>query len=216
MRALRLTVDLVAGILASVVLTSCRGPTTPPAPSGPPKSVRALARLEPAGGVINIGVPPGERPCWNCWSAITIPEPVRTKELLARLGSYPLRKAEYDLAVSQRDEARSQLAAIQANGAQELAQAKLRRQIVVEVEPLEIKAQKGQGGLPRKAIDKRPVQSVEAAVTREVHGAGTAARTAGAAGVAGGDRAGGCPVAPRQGRAGPRPQCAGAPTCSCG
>jgi HlyD family secretion protein len=70
------------------------------------------------------------------------PQPVRAKELLARLGSYPLRKAEYDLAVSQRDEARSQLAAIRANGAQELAQAKVRREIVVAVEPLEIKAQK--------------------------------------------------------------------------
>jgi HlyD family secretion protein len=69
-------------------------------------------------------------------------QPVRAKDLLARLGSYPLRKADYDLAVSQRNEARSQLAAIRANGAEELAQAKVRRQIVVEVEPLDIKAQK--------------------------------------------------------------------------
>jgi HlyD family secretion protein len=68
-------------------------------------------------------------------------QPVRAKELLARLGSYPLRKADYNLAVSQRDEARAQLAAIRANGAQELAQAKLKRQMVVDVEPLEIAAQ---------------------------------------------------------------------------
>ena len=91
--------------------------------------------------MINVGVPPGER-LLEVLVRDDHPQPVRAKELLARLGSYPLRKAEYDLAVSQRDEARSQLAAIQANGAQELAQAKLRRQIVVEVEPLEIKAQK--------------------------------------------------------------------------
>jgi HlyD family secretion protein len=103
--------------------------------------VRALARLDPAGGVINIGVPPGDR-LQEVLVQANHSQPIRAKELLARLGSYSMRKAEYDLAVSQRDEARSQLAAIRANGAEELAQAKVRRQLVVEVEPLEIKAQK--------------------------------------------------------------------------
>jgi HlyD family secretion protein len=91
--------------------------------------------------VINIGAPPGER-LQEVLVHDNQSQPVRAKELLARLGSYPLRKADYDLAVSQRDEARAQLAAIRANGAQELAQAKLKRQMVVEVEPLEIAAQK--------------------------------------------------------------------------
>jgi HlyD family secretion protein len=91
--------------------------------------------------VINVGVTPGER-LQEVLVHDNDPQPVSAKQLLARLGSYPLRKADYDLAVSQRDEARSQLEAIRANGAQEIAQAKVRRQIVVEVEPLEIKAQK--------------------------------------------------------------------------
>jgi HlyD family secretion protein len=97
--------------------------------------------LEPAGGVINVGVLPGER-LMEVLVHDNDQQPVSAKQLLARLGSYPVRKADYDLAVSQRDEARSQLAAIRANGAQEIAQAKVRRQIVVDVEPLEIKAQK--------------------------------------------------------------------------
>jgi HlyD family secretion protein len=142
MFALRwLTFNVAVGLLTLVVLPGCQGSKTPPPPSGPPKSVGALARLEPAGGVINVGVTPGER-----LQEVMVHEkdsqPVRAKDLLARLESYPLRKADYDLAVSQRDEARLQLAAIRANGAEELAQAKVRRQIVVEVEPLEIKAQK--------------------------------------------------------------------------
>jgi HlyD family secretion protein len=137
----RLTFTVTVGFLTLVVLPGCERSTTPPLSSGEPKSVGALARLEPAGGVINVGVPPGER-LMEVPVHDNQPQPVRAKELLARLGSYPLRKADYDLAVSQRDEARSQLAAIRANGAQEIAQAKVRRQIVVEVEPLEIKAQK--------------------------------------------------------------------------
>src|SRR6516162_8796616 len=136
----RLTFTVAVCLLTFAVLPGCQRSTTPP-PSGPPKSVGALAHLRPGDGVISIGAPPGER-----LQEVLVHEndsqPVRAKDLLARLGSYPLRKAEYDLAVSQRDEARSQLAAIRANGAQELAQAKVRRQIIVEVEPLEIKAQK--------------------------------------------------------------------------
>jgi HlyD family secretion protein len=160
MCALRLSVSLAVGILVSVVLTSCQHSTTPLAPSAPPKSVRSLARLEPAGGVINVGVPPGER-LLEVLVRDDQSQPVRAKELLARLGSYPLRKVEYDLAVSQRDEARSQLAAIQANGAQELAQAKVRRQIVVEVEPLEIKAQKD-----KVAYLEKQLTSVRSNLTR--------------------------------------------------
>src|SRR6516165_4038602 len=137
----RLTFRLAVGLLTFVVLPGCQRATTPPPPSGPPKSVGALARLEPAGGVINVGVTPGER-LQEVLVHDNDPQPVSAKQLLARLGSYPLRKADYDLAVSQRDEARSQLEAIRANGAQEIAQAKVRRQIVVEVEPLDIKAQK--------------------------------------------------------------------------
>jgi HlyD family secretion protein len=105
------------------------------------KSVRALARLEPSGGVIDVGVPPGER-ILEVFVRENQPELVNAGDLLAKLGSYPLRKAEYDLAVSQRDEARKQLAAIRESGASELAQAKVRRQLVVEVEPLDTKAQK--------------------------------------------------------------------------
>src|SRR6516225_4187240 len=137
----RLIFNVAVGFLTFVVLAGCQRSTTPPPPSGPSKSVGALARLQPRDGVINVGVTPGER-----LQEVLVHEndsqPVRAKDLLARLGSYPLRKADYDLAVSQRDEARAQLAAIRANGAEELAQAKVRRQIVVEVEPLDIKAQK--------------------------------------------------------------------------
>jgi HlyD family secretion protein len=139
--ARRLIFNVAVGFLSFVVLPGCQRSTTPPPPSGPSKSVGALARLQPGDGVINVGVTPGER-----LQEVLVHEndsqPVRAKDLLARLGSYPLRKADYDLAVSQRDEARAQLAAIRANGAEELAQAKVRRQIVVEVEPLDIKAQK--------------------------------------------------------------------------
>ena len=137
----RLTFNVVVCLLTFAVLPGCQRSTTPPPPPGLPKSVGALAHLEPAGGVINVGVPPGER-LLEVLVHENDSQPVRAKDLLARLGSYPLRKADYDLAVSQRDEARSQLAAIRANGAEELAQAKVRRQIVVEVEPLDIKAQK--------------------------------------------------------------------------
>jgi HlyD family secretion protein len=137
----RLIFNVAAGFLTFVVLPGCEHSTTPPPSSEPPKSVGALARLEPAGGVIDVGVAPGER-LLEVLVHNNYPRPVRAKELLARLVSFPLRKAEYDLAVSQRDEARAQLAAVRANGAQELAQARVRRQIVVEVEPLDIVAQK--------------------------------------------------------------------------
>jgi len=137
----RLTFNVAVGLMALVVLPGCQGSKAPPPPSGPSKSVGALARLQPGDGVINVGVAPGER-LLEVLVHENDSKAVSANQLLARLGSYPLRKAEHDLAVSQRDEARSQLAAIRANGAQELAQAKVRRQIVVEVEPLDIKAQK--------------------------------------------------------------------------
>jgi HlyD family secretion protein len=163
----RLTLNVVVGILPFVVLTGCERSTTPPPSSGLPKSVRALARLEPAGGVISIGVPPGERLLEVLVDDNHL-QSVSAKELLARLGSYPLRKAEYDLAVSQRDEARAQLAAIRASGAQELAAAKVRRQQVVDVEPLEIKAQKDKVDYLKQQLataraDLSRVQSLEKA-----------------------------------------------------
>jgi len=101
--------------------------------------------------VINVGVPPGERLA-EIFVRDNQPELVNAGDLLARLGSYPLRKAQYDLAVSQRDEARKQLAAIRDSGASELAQAKVRRQIVVEVEPLDIKSQKDKVAFLEKSL----------------------------------------------------------------
>jgi HlyD family secretion protein len=148
----RLTFDARACLLIFAALPGCQPSTTAPAPSGPSKSVRALARLEPAGGVIDVGVTPGER-LLEVLVHYNHSQPIRAGEVLARLASHPLRKAEYDLAVSQRDEARSQLAAIRASGAQELAQAKVRRQIIVDVEPLEIKAQKDKVAYLEKQLD---------------------------------------------------------------
>ena len=125
----------------AISLPGCQRSTTAPLPSGPPKSIGALAHLEPAGEVINVGVPPGER-LQEVLVHDNDPHPVHARDLLARLGSYPLRKAEYDLAVSQRDEARAQLTAVRASGAEEMAQAKVRRQMVVDAEPHDIAAQK--------------------------------------------------------------------------
>jgi hypothetical protein len=56
----RLTFNVGTVFLIFSVLPVSQGSTTPSPPSCPPKSVRAL-HLEPAGGVLEVGVPPGER-----------------------------------------------------------------------------------------------------------------------------------------------------------
>lgn len=74
----------------------------PAAPGENDAPVRALARLEPAGGVISINGTPGDR---LEKINVRMGDHVKTGDLLATLESHALRKTERDLAASQLHEA---------------------------------------------------------------------------------------------------------------
>jgi HlyD family secretion protein len=115
--------------------------------------VEALGRLEPEGGILNIGVgvPMGDR-----LSSILVHEgdEVAKGQELARLESYEDRRAECDLAASQLTEARDRLAAITVNGICQIEEAKIRIQQIEEIEPLDIRAQASKVELLRDQLSR--------------------------------------------------------------
>jgi len=101
-----------------------RKPAPQPAATGEPrparKTVSALGRLQPRGGVIDIGGMAGERV-----DRIMVEEgdKVTAGQILAYLGSYPLRQSELQLAELQRSEAKARSQAEQTYGAAMVAEA---------------------------------------------------------------------------------------------
>lgn len=126
-----------------------------PAASTPstPSRVEALGRLEPEGGILNVGVgvPMGDR-----LSTILVQEgdEVRKGQELARLESYEDRRAEHALADSQLTEARDRLASITANGMSQIEEAKIRLRQIEEIEPLDIRAQTSKVELLRDQLSR--------------------------------------------------------------
>ena len=139
--------------LATAGLIGCTTEPNPPAPISPQPSrslsVSALGRLEPAGGVINLGVPPGDG-----LHELLVKEGdvVKAGQVLARLASYPDRLAERDLAASQFEEAKARLAAMKTNGDRQREEARLRIQQTREIEPLDIQAQADKVSLLREQL----------------------------------------------------------------
>lgn len=119
-------------LIAAGILGCNHAPAPPPLPE--PTTVRALGRLEPAGGVRAISVPLGDRV-----RQVLVEEGERVQEgqQLALLESYPDRQAELALVQSQRDEARARLAAITANGTKQLEEAAVRIQQLRDLRPFD-------------------------------------------------------------------------------
>ena len=115
--------------------------------------VKALGRLEPEGGILNIGVgvPMGDR-----LSAVLVKEgqEVTKDQELARLESYESRRAERDLAAGQLTEAHNRLKAITDNGKCQIDEAKIRIRQIEEIEPLDIQAQTSKVGLLRDQLSR--------------------------------------------------------------
>jgi HlyD family secretion protein len=126
----------------------CNLSPSPPAVAEPaegrPATVKALGRLEPAGGVLSIGVPVPDR-----LGEVLVREGdlVEKGQELARLDSHADRLAERDLAASQLEEAKARLAAVTASGEKQLEEAKIQIQQVREIEPLDLQAQAEKVGL---------------------------------------------------------------------
>ena len=99
--------------------------------------VVARGRLEPDGGVINVGVA-GDR-----LQSVAVSEGqlVSTGDKLAVLDSHPDRLAEYNLAKIQLDDARRRQAAVKEACDCAIEEAIIRKEQVEKVEPLDIQAQ---------------------------------------------------------------------------
>jgi HlyD family secretion protein len=139
------------GIVGPFRSSSDQAPTA--ADKLPPNRVEALGRLEPEGGMVNIGVgvPMGDR-----LSSVFVKEgqEVTKDQELARLESYEIRRAERDLAASQLAEARDRLAAVTANGNCQIEEAKIRIRQIEEIEPLDIRAQTSKVELLRDQLGR--------------------------------------------------------------
>lgn len=114
-------------IAALVCLAGCRGgagapPPDAAQPAGPPPVVGALGRIEPAGGVVNVGGIPGER---LERLLVAVGDEVSAGDELARLAGDDLRAADCEAACLQRDQARARIAAQRELAAATLAEAQL-------------------------------------------------------------------------------------------
>ena len=130
-------------LLFLALLAGCES-TSPALPPPDPETVKALGRLEPAGGVIPLGVPGADR-----LGAVLVAEGdwVEQGQDLAHLESHADRLAERDLADSQLKEAKERLAAVTAATNKQIEEAKIHLQQVQEVEPLDIQAQEEKVGV---------------------------------------------------------------------
>lgn len=102
------------------------------------RPVVAHGRLEPEGGVINVGVPVGDR-----LERVLAEEGAQVKsgQELARLESYPDRLADRNLAASQLQEAQNRLTAVTAAGKASIREAEIRIQQIQKLDPLDVRAQ---------------------------------------------------------------------------
>jgi HlyD family secretion protein len=101
-------------------------------------SVGALGRLEPAGGVIRVAGPPGER-----LGELLVAEGERVVagQVLARLESYSERLAEREYAAAQLQEARARLEAETRFGQAQIEEARTRLSQLDEPQQLQIRSQ---------------------------------------------------------------------------
>ncbi len=141
--------SVVVSLLAYVawqrsgVPPEARGPAAV-ATSDPRRSVRALGRLQPEGGVISVGIPGGDQ-----LRELLVQEGdvVEQGQVLARLQSHADRLAEKELAAGQLAEAQQRLAAAVANGEAQLQEARIRLRQCNEIGPLDLAAQEARVGL---------------------------------------------------------------------
>lgn len=122
------------------------------------QSVVALGRLEPDGGIINVGVSVPDRV-----ESIAVKEgdEVKKEQKLAQLESHDDRVADRNLTNAQLDEARKRLLTINASGQAQIKEAESLLKYAKEVEPKEIAAQQA-----RVRLLEKSQQSAEAELKR--------------------------------------------------
>lgn len=114
------------------------------------KSVRGLGRLQPNGGVINLGGPSGDR-----IREILVREgdEIEKGSVVASLQSHADRLAAKELAASQLEEAKQRLAAVIANGEAQIHEARIHLRQINEIGAMEIAAQEARINLLREQWD---------------------------------------------------------------
>jgi HlyD family secretion protein len=149
-----------AVFLACLVLVAgCNRPKNPPSSQGgSPGKVPALGRIEPASGIITVSLPVGDR-----LEEVLVKEgqEVKAGKVLARLASAPVQQQELKLAETQVKEANDRLKAIDANGANQRAEAEVRHQRVKRDLQTEIEILKG-----KQVIQKKQLEAAQAASDR--------------------------------------------------
>lgn len=125
-----------------------------------PHDVTALGRLEPTGGVIEIGGMQGERVAHVSVSEGSL---VRTGDELARLASQPLYKAEYDQARARLTELEAQYRAAEVQGDAAIAEAELAVQQSGEAQRLQMETLNAQVALLRANFEvaRRDVERLQ-------------------------------------------------------
>ena len=124
------------GHLLTVPTDSDAGAT--PSPDAERTAVHALARLQPDGGVIGIGVPAGDS---LQTTLVKEGEEVEQDHILAHLRSHAMRLVERDAARAQLEEAKQRLAALTKNGQARIEEAVIHLRQIEDLLPLEIRAQ---------------------------------------------------------------------------
>lgn len=130
-------------VCASVALCGCNGPSTDAADKGTsgPRTIVALGRIDPAGGVLEIGAVPGDV-LQGFAPGVVEGATVAAGEEMARLKSYDLRKSQLDaidakMALGEKEE-KQKLAVAQANLKQAVA---AHAEVVAKLEELEAQAE---------------------------------------------------------------------------
>ncbi len=150
---------LVATSAAAISDRSASDGSARPA-GGALRSVTALGRLAPSGEVIDVGAPSDER-----LAAVLVSEGewVEAGQPLFHLESYPLRRADRDLAEVRLEEATRRLAAEMTVVRARIAEGEIARRRAEELLPVELEAQQARVRSleGRLAADQREYQRVE-------------------------------------------------------
>jgi len=131
----------------TTVLSGCPQPQTQQ--PAEPNVVTALGRLQPAGGVINVGATVGDR---VDTILVTEGQHVKQNDELARLASYAARAAELELATAQVEDAKASRKAITEDFDLRLAQLKDQQEQREKLYPADVQALKDQSALREKEM----------------------------------------------------------------
>jgi HlyD family secretion protein len=114
-------------------------------------AVTAEGRLQPEGGVINVGATAGDRLSHYC-EGIAEGKVVEKGQELAYLESHAIRVAQRDYAKAQLAEAEAQLKAVTTGGEASISEAKIRQKQVKDASEYDIAAQNAKIGLAKAQL----------------------------------------------------------------